>query len=693
MTDPALQTLLQPRSIGIIGASDNPNKVGGRPIAFLRRYGYRGSIFPINPARSEVQGITAFPELAATPSAPEVVIIAVPAEATPAAVAACAARGVKAAIVLSSGFGETGPDGRAVQDAMVATAKRHGMRLIGPNSQGLANIGCGAVMSFSTMFVETEARDGPVAIVSQSGAISVVPYGILRRRGFGVRHLHAVGNEADITVAELATAVAADPDVGVLLLYLESLPDPAQLAHCAELARARDLPIVALKSGRTASGQRAAASHTGALATEDLVVDAFFEQHGIIRADDIEDWVGAVPLYLHKFRPAGRRLVVISNSGATCVMAADRAEVIGLPLAQLAPATSAAVRACLPDFATVSNPIDITAALLGNSRLFSDILPPLAADPAVDLFLIGIPVLGRGYDVDGMAADTLQFMQAAGKPLALAIPQPDIGARFAATGVPVFEDDTRAIRALAQVARWSEMRRAVRPAAAPSLRVSLAPGGQRFLSEAEAYAALETLDLPIAAYYLCRDVDAAQAALRELGPPVVLKACSSALPHKSEHGLVRLNVTGPDALRAAFQGIKASLVSLGLPFEGVLVCRQVLGERELVIGLRHDARYGNIVLAGDGGKYVEVLRDTRLLLPPLDVPAVVAALQVLRVAPILLGARGARPLALNAFAELVVRLSGLDLAASGIASLDLNPVLLDENAAVIADALIERETN
>jgi acyl-CoA synthetase (NDP forming) len=254
MTDPALQTLLQPRSIGIIGASDNPNKVGGRPIAFLRRYGYRGSIFPINPARSEVQGITAFPELAATPSAPEVVIIAVPAEATPAAVAACAARGVKAAIVLSSGFGETGPDGRAVQDAMVATAKRHGMRLIGPNSQGLANIGCGAVMSFSTMFVETEARDGPVAIVSQSGAISVVPYGILRRRGFGVRHLHAVGNEADITVAELATAVAADPDVGVLLLYLESLPDPAQLAHCAELARARDLPIVALKSGRTASG-------------------------------------------------------------------------------------------------------------------------------------------------------------------------------------------------------------------------------------------------------------------------------------------------------------------------------------------------------------------------------------------------------------------------------------------------------
>jgi len=233
-TDPrdALRVALAPRSIAVIGASENPNKIGGRPIAYLARFGFRGDVYPINPARETVQGLHAFAGLSALPAVPEVAVIAVPGQRAVDAVAECAAAGVRLAIVMASGFGETGDAAaKAQEQAMVASARAAGMRMVGPNSQGLANFGNGAVPNFSTMFVDTPALDGPVGIISQSGAMSVIPYGLLRGRGIGVRHAHATGNDADITVCELATAVVEDPDLKLLLLYLEGLPDPHNLAE------------------------------------------------------------------------------------------------------------------------------------------------------------------------------------------------------------------------------------------------------------------------------------------------------------------------------------------------------------------------------------------------------------------------------------------------------------------------------
>src|SRR5436190_4941171 len=290
--------MLNPSSVAIIGASDNPHKVGGRPLLYLQRYGYRGAIYPINPGRSSVQGMRAFPALAATPEAPDLAIIAVAGDEAVRAVEACAERGVKVAVVMTSGFGETGAEGLAKQMKMVETARGAGMRLIGPNCQGLANFATGMVANFSTIFNELEARDGPVAIVSQSGANSQAIYTLLRERGRSARHVHATGNEADVTVADLARAVVDDEGVRLVLLYMEAIKDPATLAAAAAEARRRDVPIVALKAGRTASGQKAASSHTGALASEDRVVDAFFEHHGIWRAADPHGLVLAAQLYL-----------------------------------------------------------------------------------------------------------------------------------------------------------------------------------------------------------------------------------------------------------------------------------------------------------------------------------------------------------------------------------------------------------
>ena len=288
-----LEAALNPASVAVIGASDNPHKVGGRPLLYLKRYGFRGVVYPINPARSTVQGMRAFARLEDTPTPPELAIVAVAGDEAVRAVEGCAARGVKVVVVMTSGFAETGEEGERAQARMASAACAHGMRLIGPNCQGLANFATGMVANFSTIFHELEARDGPIAIVSQSGANSQAIYALLHEKGLGVRHVHATGNEADVTVAELAAAVLADEGVRLLLLYMEAIKQPEALAAAAALARARDVPVVALKAGRTASGQRAASSHTGALATEDRVIDAFFERHALWRADDPHELVRA----------------------------------------------------------------------------------------------------------------------------------------------------------------------------------------------------------------------------------------------------------------------------------------------------------------------------------------------------------------------------------------------------------------
>jgi acyl-CoA synthetase (NDP forming) len=482
-----LEAALNPKSIAIVGASDNPHKVGGRPILFMGRYGYKGKIFPINPSRAEVQGYKAYPDLASLPEVPDLAIVALAGEGTAQAVEECARMGVKVAVVLASGFGETGAEGKKVQDAMLATARAAGMRMVGPNSQGLANFGTGAIANFSTIFNDAPCLPGPVAIVSQSGALSQLIYSLLYQRHIGVRHCHATGNEADITVAELAAHVAEDPEVKLLLLYLETINNPQQLAKAAAIAHARDLPVVALKSGRTARGQRAARSHTGSAEIEDHQVDAFLRDHGIWRAADPQGLVNAAGLYLKGWRPQGRRLVVISNSGATCVLAADAAEGLGLPLAELAETTRGQLNAILPGFATTTNPIDMTGALLGNSSLFGKTLEIAGKDPGADLFFVGFPVAGTGYDIEAFARDAASFIATTGKPLVLAVPQNEVAAPFIKLGVPVFSSDRQALEALGQLAGHAAMMRRGREAgSAPRAAISLGAGGKSVLDATDA---------------------------------------------------------------------------------------------------------------------------------------------------------------------------------------------------------------
>lgn len=685
-----LDVALNPRSIAVIGASENPNKIGGRPLLYLSRFGYQGKVYPINPKRAEVQGLATSPSLLDLPEAPELAIIAVPGAAAVEALDACGKSGVKLALMMSSGFGETeGEDGMARQRDMVARARAQGMRVVGPNSQGLANFGTGAIASFSTMFIEAEPKDGPIGIVSQSGAMSVVPYGLLRGRGIGVRHAHATGNDCDVTVCELAMAVAEDPGVQLLLLYLESIPDPEHLAEAARIARKRGVPVIALKSGRTAAGQAAARSHTGALANEDNVVDAFLAEHGIWRAKDTSDMVMAAEVYLKGWKPEGRRLVAISNSGATCVLAADAATARGLSLEPLAQETRDALGAILPSFAATRNPVDITAALLTNSRLFSEILPVIAKDKAADAFFIGVPVAGAGYDVDAFARDTAAFAEATGKPVVVAAPQPSVAARFKAHGAPVFTGEAEAVQALSQLIGHHElMERAERRQAGPTANPPARSGPTLLVNEAESLDFLASSGIPVVPHRLCRTPDEALAALAELKGPVAVKGCSRDVAHKSELGLVHLGLTTPDEVATAFATCRQAIETANASFDGVIVSRMVKGRREMLIGAHRDTVFGPVVVVGEGGKYVEAMPDVALLLPPFDQRDVREALAKLRIAPVLAGTRGESPVNLDTYCEAAVAVGALMRADDRIVSLDINPFMVGEGADVAVDAVV-----
>ncbi len=687
-----LASALAPRSVAVIGASENIHKIGGRPIHYMQRHGFQGAIYPINPAREEIQGHRSYASLAALPEAPDLAVIALGGDRTVAAVEECAARGVKGAVVIASGFGETGPAGRELQDHMVARARAAGMRLYGPNTQGLANFGTGAIAGFSTMFIEVPPQDGPVGIVSQSGGMSSMVYGLLRGRGLGVRHVHATGNEADVTVAEMAWAVAHDPDVKLLLLYLENIARPDMLAAAAAYARERDLPIVAVKAGRTAGGQKAASSHTGALANEDRAVDAFLKHHGIWRVRDPHEQARAAQAYLKGWRPEGRRLVVISNSGASCVMGADAADDAGLALATLSEATQATVASKLPGFATASNPIDVTAALLSNSGLFGDVLPAVAQDPAADLFFLNIPVAGAGYDVDRFARDAAAFEAATAKPVAVAAWQESVAAPFRAHGIATFPNEGEAIAVLAQVAGHTALMRAPRTAWPDLPDVQVPAGAQGFLNEVDSLDLLARHGVPTVPLRLCRTADEARAAFDAIGAPAVVKACSAEVPHKSEHGLVALNVQTREQAAELFERFWAKMDAMGVQRDGVIVAATRKARREFMVGARMDPVFGPVVVVGDGGKYVEALKDCAVLLPPFSEQDVQAALRTLRIAPLLGGVRGEPPLDVQALSRIAVAAGRVIAGARGaIASLDLNPVMVGAagEGAVVVDALVE----
>lgn len=693
-----LSYAVNPRSIAIVGASENEDKLGGRCLQYLKRFGFKGTILPINPTRAETQGVKTYPDFESLPEVAELVVIAVPGDQAEAAVKACARHGTRVAVILTAGFGETDDAGRAQERRMVEAARATGMRLIGPNSQGIANFHNGALANFSTMFVETTPVDGPVAIVSQSGGGSAVPYGLLRERGIGVRYCNAIGNQCDVTVTELALASARDPDIKLLLLYLEGIPDPNHIAELGAVARERGLPVLVLKSGRTPAGRKASLSHTGSLATEDRVVDSFLEFHGLKRVAGVADLVRAAELYLQDWTPSGRRLVVISNSGTACVLTADAATDAGMQINELQASTRVELGKVLPTFATTTNPVDITAALLSNSRLFGDILPIIARDPGADVFLISVPVAGRGYDVDAFARDAAGFAKATGKPVVVVAPQPKVAGKFKEAGLAVFTLESEGVAALHQFITMHEVLANARTARGPgrTAPIVLTPPSERqqVLNEAEGLALVKAHGIPVVPHRLCRSEDEVVAALAAVGGLAAIKGCTGAITHKSDVGLVCLNIATEAAARKAWRDISAAAARQGVALDGLIVAKMAPGRREMIVGAHRDPTFGPVLTVGDGGKYVEQLPDVQVVMANATRAEIQRAIQRLRIAPLFKGVRGEAAMDVDALCDALLALGRLiGDPGQAIHSVDLNPVILYDagQGCLAVDAVVVRD--
>jgi acyl-CoA synthetase (NDP forming) len=404
--------------------------------------------------------------------------------------------------------------------------------------------------------------------------------------------------------------------------------------------------------------------------------------------------VEATELYLKGWKPNGQRLVTISNSGAVCVLTADAATAVGMPMAKLAPETDKKLKGILPSFATTTNPIDLTAALLSNSRLFGDILPVIAEDPAADAFLIGVPVAGPGYDVEAFARDAAAFGKRTGKPLVIAATQKSVADQFASEGSSVFPTETEAVTALHQFLAHRELmaRTLARKATRGKAEIpSVSSDTTTMLNEADSLALLAVRGVPVVPHRLCRSRAEAIAAFEAIGGPVVVKGCSADIAHKSELGLVKLGVKTREEAGEIWAQMEGIIRRHGARFDGVIVAAMAGGRREIMIGAHRDAVFGPVVAVGDGGKYVEIFRDTTLLLPPFSKTDVKEALGKLRIAPLFNGVRGEAPMDVGALCDAVVKIGELMLdPAAKVMSLDLNPVLLDSagKGCVVVDAVV-----
>ena len=694
-----LKSLVDPASIAVIGASDDPSRIGGRPLAYIQRAGFKGDIFPVNPKRDTVQGLNAYPSVADLPRAPEACIIAVPAPIVPETLEACVARGVKAAVLFSSGFAEMGAEGQAAQDRIRRIARDGGLRLLGPNCLGIFNAHSGWMATFSSSVDNFLPEPGPVAIASQSGAYGSHVFALLRKSGVNTGIWITTGNEADVDLADAIGYLAEDEQTKVIVSYAEGIRDGDALRASLQKASDAGKPVIMMKVGRSAVGAAAAASHTAALAGSDRVYDALFRQYGVVRVDSTDQLLDAAYAASRGRFPAGNRIGLMTISGGVGVQMADAADDLGLDVAPMPEETQAKLKALLP-FAAVRNPVDITAQAFNDVSLISENLRIMLEEGNYDAIVAFFTMIASSKYIADDLIKTLATTreQFPDKVILLSlIGSPEIVRYYEDGGYPVFEDPTRAVSAAAslmKLGRFFARRGTDSPPDAPKgePKVPAAP-----LSEPAAMSLLAKWGVPFVRHRLAGSAGAAAEAASKLGGKVVLKIASPDILHKTEVGGVMIGVGGGEdgevKIRAAYRTL-LDRVRGQVPdarIEGVLVAEMAPEGVEAVIGVQRDPTFGPVVMVGLGGILVEVLEDVAFRLAPFGVEEARRMIAELKGAKIFDGVRGAPATDVDALAELLAKVSVFAAAeADRIESVDLNPVrVLPKGQGVVAlDALV-----
>ena len=684
-----LDALFRPASVAVIGASSDPSRIGGRPIAFSKR-AFKGAIVPINPNRTEIQGLRAYPSIMDAPGSIDQAIIAVPAKAAMQAADECIAKGVKAAVMFSSGFAETGAEGRAMQIEVARRCAEGGMKLLGPNSLGMFNVHAGIYSTFSSYFDPLWPHTGPVSIVSQSGAFGTYFLAIAAERSLGFSHFVATGNEADIDVAECIEWLADDPDTGVIMVYLEGCRDGARLRAALARAAANRKPVIAMKVGVSEQGVAAIASHTGSLAGSDAVFDAVFAENNVHRAKTLDELVDVAYACAGGVFPKSAGLGVVTLSGGVGIQMADAAAEMGLELPRMSAGAQAKVLALVP-FAGPANPVDTTAQVVNDWTMFTTILGIVAEEAAIDSVVSFLAHMGTMPGLmDRLKPAFLEVRQRFPDRLfVLCARMPrEMADAFSALGFLVFEDPTRAVAAVAALHRLRAGFDKVRAPLRAHEEATALPSGP--INEAEAKRLLGEAGVPFAPERIARTREEAVAAAKEIGFPVVLKILSPDIAHKSEVGGVVLGLRSADDTAEGFDAMMARVGERvpGADLDGALVARMIEGGVETVIGIKRDPVFGPVVMFGLGGVYVEVLKDVTLRLAPIDHATAKDMIRAIRGYPLLAGARGRPPADLDALADALMAMARFGAAHADVASAEINPFIALPEGGIAVDALI-----
>lgn len=684
----SMRAFFEPESVAVIGANRERGKIGSEILHNLVSGGFRGRVCAVNPRLATTPALPAYASVREVPFDIDLAVIAVSAAHVAAAVDDCIAKGVRALVVISAGFGETDEAGRAREAALVAKVRAAGIRMIGPNCMGLLNTN--PVVRLNVTFAPGRPPEGRVAFSSQSGALGLAILDYVRYLNLGISTFVSVGNKADVSGNDLIQYWAEDPHTDVILLYLESFGNPRKFGQIARRI-ARRKPIVAVKAGRSPAGARAASSHTGALAATDSVVDALFRQSGVIRTDTLEELFDVATLLGHQPLPAGPRVAILTNAGGPGILAADACEARGLTLPQLADSTSTALRAFLPAAASVSNPVDMLATASADD--YARAIPLLLADSAIDSLLVIFtpPLVTDITDAATAVANAAQqsrkpvlatFMTASGMPPVLA-------------PIPCYRFPESAARALARVHTYAAWRRApigarvsfgdTRPEAARAVIDKALASGQEWLTPLDATAVLSAFGIPVIPTAAAASEDAATAEAARLGFPVALKASGPSIVHKTEVEGVALDLRSDAAVRAAHRDMAARF---GSAMTYALLQPMAAGGVEMIVGAALDPSLGHVVLCGSGGTLAEVMRDTACRLHPLTDLDAAALVNETRGAVLLRGFRGAPPADEGALRQTLLRVSALLDACPEILEMDLNPVIVRPDGVCIVDARI-----
>lgn len=690
-----LSSLFDPRSIAVVGASRDPRKVGHAVLNNLIRFGYRGRILPVNPSGTEILGLPSVVRLSDAGSDVDLAVIAVPARAVPAAIADCAAAGVTSAVVVSAGFKETGADGTLLEEELKDTARKHGIRVLGPNCLGVIN----TANDLNATFAAGMLPKGRIAFFSQSGALGIAILDWAIGNNIGFSKFISLGNKADLSEIDFIEYFADDPDTDIILGYIEDVVDGRRFLEAAGRTTKKK-PIVLLKSGGTAAGARAASSHTGALAGSDTAFDAAFRQAGVIRARGIEELFDTALTFSGGKLPAGDRLLIITNAGGPGILAADAAERAGVKLPQMAAETIKALTAKLPPNASLYNPVDLIGD--ATSERYAAALEAAVADPNVDGVLVILTPQAM-TDVDATAELVIRTAKSTDKPVLSSFMGAqrvrDAVQRLKQESVPNFpypETAVTAFRKLADQSAWRSVKDDELTVgwfnfdAAQEKVAAVLHSGATQVGEEDAMAILSYYGFTFPRRGLAQTSQEATEVAASLGFPVVMKISSPDILHKTDVGGVKLNVGTLKEAHDAFVEITANARRF-MPqafLKGVLVSEMVRGGREVILGVTHDRTFGHMIMFGLGGIYVEVLKDVAFRIAPLTRRDALAMVQEIRTVGLLRGARGERPADLEAIADNIVRLSVLVTDFPEIQELDINPLVVMEKGAVALDARI-----